>query len=167
MILALDQALETSGYGVFKGDTLVNYGNFKVDPKQGIQTRLVKFAENLSELKRQYDFDELYFEGIQYQNNAETHKKLAYVQATVLLWCYENKVAYEILAPSEWRRILGGNFGKTRKEQKACAIEYVKSNFNYDVSSDEADAICIGCASVSLLREEKANECRNGFGKHP
>lgn len=167
MILALDQALETSGYSVFEHGELINYGSFIVSPKQDIQKRLVSFAENLSDLKVRYDFDKLYFEGIQYQNNAETHKKLAYVQATILLWCHENNVSYEILAPSEWRHILGGNFGKTRKEQKAYAIDYVKSSFNYEVSSDEADAICIGCAAVNLLEKEGSNEQGRGFGKRP
>lgn len=161
MTLALDQALETSGYSIFEKDKLINYGSFTISPKQDIQSRLVQFAESLTDLKMRYDFDKLCFEGIQYQNNAETHKKLAYVQATVLLWCYENKVEYEILTPSEWRHILGGNFGKTRKEQKAYAISYVKDNFDYDVSSDEADAICIGYASTRLLRKGTIN----GFGQ--
>ena len=155
IILALDQALETSGYCVFDKGNIVESGTFKVDKNQEIHGRLVKFAGNLTRLHERFHFDFVAFEGIQYQNNAETHKKLAYVQATLILWCYDKGIRYTIIPPSAWRCELGGNFGKNRKEQKAHAVEYVKDRFGIDVDSDEADAICIGCACLSILEKEK------------
>lgn len=155
IVLALDQALETSGYGVFENNNLIHSGTFKVNKDQEIHERLVEFAGNLSKLHERFCFDFVAFEGIQYQNNAETHKKLAYVQATLILWCYDKGIRYTIIPPSAWRCELGGGFGKTRKEQKARAIEYVKERFGTEVTSDEADAICIGCACISILGKER------------
>jgi hypothetical protein len=36
-------------------------------------------------LEEKYNFQDIFFEDIQYQNNAETYKKLAFVQATIMI----------------------------------------------------------------------------------
>ena len=58
------------------------------------------------------------------------------------------------MSPSHWRKVLGGNFGRKREEQKAAAIQYVKEKCGLEVTSDEADAICIGYAY--LLESKKS-----------
>lgn len=159
--LALDQALETTGYSLWVDDTLAGSGSFTIDKHQDIDKRLADFETMIDEIHKASKFNYLVFEGIQYQNNIETYKKLAYVQATIILWCYHNDVKYTTLAPSSWRNILGGGFGKNRKEQKQRAIEYVKEHFDFksdesntrDVTSDEADAICLGHA-YQISRKE-------------
>lgn len=100
-------------------------------------------------------FDYVAFEDIQNQANNETYKKLAYCQSAIYLWCYFNDIHCSTLGPSHWRSVLGGNFGRKREEQKKAAIEYVRRACNKEVSSDEADAICIGLA---YLKESKKNQ---------
>jgi len=102
----------------------------------------------------------VFFEGIQKQSNAETFKKLAYCQATILLWCYWNELKYTILPPSHWRKTLkdkyGLGFGTSRAEQKKKAQELVKQVYGKDVSQDEADAICIGLAGIQEREQNRS-----------
>lgn len=151
--LALDQALNTSGWALFEDNNLIQYGIFKTKSTDPIEKRLGNIWTELNNLVDKYDFEYLFFEDIQKQQNAETYKKLAYVQAAVILWCYWiESIQYNILSPSHWRSLLKDkyktNFGKTRVEQKKAAQQLIEQLYNIKVTQDEADAICIGIAGL-------------------
>lgn len=150
--LSLDQSLRTTGWAIFEDKELKQYGHFTIPSHHPIEQRLNEFMRELNDLYREYEFDELFFEDIQNQNNNETYKKLAYVQATIVIWCYNNNIKFHILSPSHWRSVLkeryGISFGRKREEQKQKAIELVQQFFSRMVTSDEADAICLGYAGV-------------------
>lgn len=98
-----------------------------------------------------YEFNYIFFEDIQQQkSNVETYKKLAYVQAAILLWCYFNEISYTILSPSHWRKILnekyGIKFGRSRADQKAAARSFVKEHFDLSLGEDISDSICLAAA---------------------
>lgn len=155
ILIALDQAAKVSGYSVFKNKKYEKSGTFSVPPHKPIEERLALLYQELMRLYDEYaDCDvELVFEDIQLQmGNVKTYKVLAYVQSIILLFCFYNNIPYTISTPSHWRKLLGGNFGRKREEQKEHAIEFVKEKLNIDVSSDEADAICLGLAR---LQEEE------------
>lgn len=154
-ILALDQSLQTTGWAVFdnSNNDFIAYDHFTIQSNKPIEHRLYMIWSKLSELHSLYDFDKIYFEDIQMQRgNALTFKKLAYVQATIMLWCYNMNISYEIFSASHWRKILkdtfGVAFGRSRAEQKAAATAFVKKRFNADVTEDEADAILIGLSAL-------------------
>lgn len=110
--------------------------------------------QQLNELWHDFQFDKIYFEDIQLQTgNALTYKYLAYVQATIILWCAVNNIPYEMFTASHWRKVLGGGFGRKRQEQKEHAIKLVQEKYGMIVSSDEADAICIGMAAIKEKEE--------------
>lgn len=158
IMLALDQALQTSGYAIFKDNSLIIADTFSVKKNSKMDLRLMKLQRHLTELYHEYEFDKIYFEDIQLQSgNALTYKHLAFAQAAIILWCGNMNIDYEILAPSHWRKILGGNFGRKRAEQKRHAIELVENWYGIDVSSDVADAICLGKAAIqeSQKREKE------------
>ena len=150
--LSLDQAMRTTGWAIFEDDELKKYGSFTIPSHHPIEQRLNEFMRELNNLYREYEFDELFFEDIQNQNNNETYKKLAYVQSTIIIWCYNNNIKFSVLSPSHWRSVLkercGISFGRKREEQKQKAIEFVQQFFARMVSSDEADAICLGYAGI-------------------
>lgn len=150
--LSLDQSLRTTGWAIFENKDLKQYGHFTIPSHHPTEQRLNEFMRELNDLYREYEFDELIFEDIQNQNNNETYKKLAYVQATIIIWCYNNNIKFCILSPSHWRSVLkercGISFGRKREEQKQKAIEFVQQFFSRMVTSDEADAICLGYAGI-------------------
>lgn len=156
ILIALDQAAKVSGYSVFKDEKYEKSGTFSIPPHKPIEERLALLYQELMQLYDEYaDYNvELVFEDIQLQmGNVKTYKVLAYVQSIILLFCFYNNVPYTISTPSHWRKLLGGGFGRKREEQKEHAIKFVKEKLEIDVSSDEADAICLGLARL----KEKEN----------
>lgn len=152
IIISLDQALVNTGYAIFKNNKLQSYGSFNIKKSLPIEERLYQLHKelcNVSNIADDEKIDLLVMEDIQLQmGDVTTYKKLAYVQASIMLWCLFQGVKFEIYAPTHWRSVLGGGFGKKREEQKQNAIFYVKNNFGIDVDSDVADAICIGAAAI-------------------
>lgn len=150
--LALDQALNTSGWAVFYNSDLEKFSTFSTKSSAPIGERLWTIWNKLDNLYGEYQFNFIFFEDIQHQANLETYKKLAFCQAAIILWCYHNNIDYSIAAPSHWRSVLKDNykinFGKTRAEQKKAAQQLVEQLYNIKVTQDEADAICIGIAGL-------------------
>lgn len=162
VVLSIDQSLKVSGWCVFNGSKIDDIGFFQIKPTLPIEQRLTTFFTQLDDLLEKYKFTTLIFEDIQQQNNAETFKKLAYVQATILIWCYNRCIKFHILSPSHWRSVIkdncGVSFGRKRAEQKEAALNFVKEKFPKlkDVTSDEADAICIGYAYLLEKNKNKS-----------
>ena len=154
--LALDQALGTSGWAVFDDKILIAADTFSVSKTVSMDRRLLEIYKNLTDLYHEYEFEKIYFEDIQLQaGNALTYKHLAYAQAAIILWCGHMNMDWSMSAPSHWRKVLGGGFGRKRAEQKRYAIQLVQKWYNIEVSSDIADAICIGRAAIQESREKK------------
>lgn len=158
--IGLDNALGTTGYSIFQEEELIAYDSFTIAAYKSIEVRLGEIWTKLNDLYKEYEFEYLFFEDIQKQQNAQTFKKLSMVQAAILLWCYFNNVKYSILAPSHWRSILKDiykiNFGRARAEQKKKAQELVESLYNIEVSEDIADAICIGRAGLIEYNQNRS-----------
>lgn len=152
--LALDQALKTTGWAIYDNSNLLTFNSFNIPANKPIEQRLNIFFTKLYELDKEYSFDHVFFEDIQNQANNETYKKLAYVQAAIMIWCYNNDKSFTILSPSHWRKVLKekykASFGRNRAEQKKAATSFVKEHFNIsNISEDEADSVCIGLAGIA------------------
>lgn len=158
--LALDQAVKTTGYAIFEDEKLVAYDNFTISSSKPIEQRLQMFIQKLNEIANGYGVQEIIFEDIQYQNNAETYRKLAYIQAAIIIWCYNRDFKFTILKPSHWRATLkseyGFGFGRAREEQKRKAVEFCSEFMGVEATSDEADAICLGKAGLIEKRKTKS-----------
>lgn len=155
-IISLDQSLSCTGWAVFEGKTLIAADTFSVSKTAPMDRRLLEIYKNLTDLYHEYEFEKIYFEDIQLQaGNALTYKHLAYAQAAIILWCGHMDMDWSMSAPSHWRKVLGGGFGRKRAEQKRYAIQLVQKWYNIEVPSDIADAICIGRAAIQESREKK------------
>lgn len=149
--LGLDNALATSGWSIWEDGELKHWGTFSTKSSAPIEQRLAQFWSELNSLCTISEFDYIFFEDIQQQKgNVETYKKLAYVQAAILLWCYFNEIPYTILSPSHWRKVLnekyGIKFGRSRADQKAAARSFVKEHFDLSLGEDISDSICLATA---------------------
>lgn len=155
--LALDQASRTTGWAIYDNKKLIESGHFSIPANKTMQQRLISFVDHFDDLISKYNVEKIYYEGIQYQSNIETYKKLAYIQAMIIYNTACDNIPILELSPSHWRSIIkdrhGIKFGRTRVEQKKKAQEFVKDYFNKEVTEDEADAICLGYAGV--LEDEK------------
>jgi len=156
--LALDQAAKTTGWALFsENGELLDCGSFSIPANEDIGERLTSFYLELDKLSGSSpeSVTQVFFEDIQLQmGNVKTYQRLAYIQAMIYTWCNLHNVNYKVLAPSHWRKVLDGSWGRKRDEQKQHAIEYVKERYDIDVDSDTADAICLGTAAIQETREE-------------
>lgn len=84
-ILALDQALGTTGFCIFNGEDLEKVGTFKTSSTKPIEERLCEIMRQLNELLNQYEFEHLVLEDTQKQVNVETFRKLCYVQSAIMI----------------------------------------------------------------------------------
>ena len=83
--LALDQALQTTGWAIYQDDQLIEFGHFNIPAGKAIEQRLFAIMKHLSELENKFNVQYIFFEDIQSQQNKETYKKLAYVQAAIMI----------------------------------------------------------------------------------
>ena len=104
-----------------------------------------KFAKNLIDKTKA---EKVVIEGIQFQSNMATFRKLALLQGVLICLFAENNFLYSIVEPSKWKSFCKIK-GRKRQEQKENAIKFVKESFGIDVTSDEADAICMGVWSIN------------------
>lgn len=104
--------------------------------------------------------DLVVIEDVALQASAKTVIQLAQLQGAIVGACDIFNVPYEIIKPSEQRKKLGFKQGRQikRPELKQQAIDYVKTYYGEDVSSDEADAMCIATAVKMELENNKSNQ---------
>ncbi|GHT18153.1 hypothetical protein AGMMS49573_10900 [Endomicrobiia bacterium] len=145
--LIFDQA-KSCGWAVFEGDNLIEYGIEKLgNDKTAYENVLLPAVEFARRLMEKTKIDRVIIEGIQYQSNLSVYRKLALLQGALICLFSENRIPYSVVEPAKWKSFCKIK-GAKRAEQKENAIRFVKEKYGFDVSSDEADAICMGVWSL-------------------
>ena len=156
VILALDQATQTSGWSVWVDGSLTDFGKFTFDDAD-IHKRIHKVCAQIEILILQHHPDKVVLEDIQMQvNNVSTFQKLAWLQGAIIESCWKINMPVELSRPSEWRaacNLLKGQ-DKHRENQKKIAQQWVMNQFGKKCTQDEADAICIGYAASFTANNE-------------
>lgn len=150
MVIAFDQALNVTGYAIFKDGSLAKFDKFATTYPT-TEGKLREIRNKVIEILDEYKPKEVAIEEIQLQQipgssahgNVETFKKLAYVQAIMLELFEERGVKCTIVPSSTWKSTCGVK-GKARAEQKRNAQAYVLEEFGVKAIQDICDAICIG-----------------------
>lgn len=150
-ILALDQASRVSGWAVFEGDKLCNYGKIDLSKEPDIGDRLHLLRCKVKDLIKDYKIDKVILEDIymdgQRVNNVQTFKVLAEVFGVLFELCIDLEIPVEAVLAGTWKSTLGIK-GKTRPEQKRSAQGWVLSNYGITCIQDTVDAICIGAHTI-------------------
>ena len=162
VILGLDNALRTSGVALVSQPSgeVLELTEIKTNAGDLIHKRLAYIYQQLQQLlKSDIPFNHVVFEDSQYQNNADTYKRLNMVQGVIYLFCAHKRIPYTLLSPSAWRKVIhdtyGVSFGRKRKEQKEAAIKFATEYSKVqDMTSDQADALCIALAGRKELTGE-------------
>lgn len=153
-ILALDQSSRITGWAVFDGHDLCEYGKIVYDSAIPIEERLYKLRNKVADLIDKYKIDEVVLEDIQLQNNVvnnvQTFKTLAEVYGVLSELCYELNIPQSAVLASSWKHTLGIK-GANRAAQKKNAQDYVVATYNCKPTQDECDAICIGTHKVKNM----------------
>ena len=89
----------------------------------------------------------IYMEETVVERNASTQRFLTRLQGGVYAYCMKNDCEFNTIRPTEWRKLVGIEQGKKKREVfKKEAIYLVLKEFGRIVTDDEAEAILIGLA---------------------
>lgn len=147
--LALDAATRISGYSIWKGENLKEWGIHKSE-NESLMDNVRETRTWLQEISNRINPVAIFYEDIQLQGNVSTFKSLAKLQG-VLECCILDRNISCILIPSATWKSHSCVRGRTRKEQKKNAILKVKELYGIKVSTDEADAILLGRYGISTI----------------
>ena len=156
-ILALDQASRVSGWAIFDGNTLTDYGKIDVSKYYELGERLHIIRQKVRNLIEDNNIDSVILEDIymdgQRVNNVQTFKALAEVFGVLYELCIDMKKPVDAVLAGTWKSTLGIK-GKTRPEQKRAAQAWVEQTYGIKASQDIVDAICIGSHITKLHSTE-------------
>ena len=168
MLIAFDQALNTTGYAVFnrKDGSLVAYDKFTTESADE-EYKLREIRDKVLELIDKYKPTKIAIEEIQLQQipgttahgNVETFKKLAHVQGVLYeviaekesgvgVPAYYEEIPFEVVPSVTWKSHCGIK-GRARAEQKRNAQAFVLEHYGVKAIQDICDAICIGKYSLT------------------
>lgn len=151
-VIAFDQSTNVSGFSIWKGGHLCKYGVIKANPKDSLQLRILFLMSEMNKLILEWNPDVLVFEDTTYNNgNVDLLKTLSKCLGCLEVFSIQLKRTFYTYKPSEWRG--GKGFGRTRKQQKESAIQYVLDKYGIEATEDECEAICIGEYAVEKLEE--------------
>lgn len=157
-ILSLDQSSTISGWAIYDGLTLINYGVWEAKGEKSTG-RISSVKAWVAAMIDSWNPDEVILEDIQLQkfDGGEavlTYKKLAHLQGVLKNYLYENGIPYRVVPVATWRNYSGVK-GKTRTDRKKSAQLIVKNLYDITVNTDTADAILIGRWGAA---EHKSND---------
>lgn len=144
-ILSIDNATKTTGYGIFENGKLISYGlNVVQDDIQAFH-RIIKMQNWMIGMINFWEIDVVGLESVHLEKNPNTLILLAKLLGVLEVAAYQaTGVEPYIIHPSTWRsfcKVTGNN----KQRKKEAAQEFVKDKFGFIVSTDAADAICLGC----------------------
>lgn len=163
-ILSLDLSTKSTGFAIFDGEQLIEYGCLTATSYQAI-ARIKKIANQILELINKHnDIEKIIVEEVRPENdqrgvgNLRTHKVLMWLQAALEFLIFDNfsLIKIEYIYPSEWRSKCGIHTGKGihRDALKQADIKFVKDKYGILVNDDIADAIGIGYAYTTKETNE-------------
>ena len=185
-ILAVDQA-RRGAWSVYNTSTkqLIDTGAFYFDNDVYSYPQTIALIEDLFEsLVCSFDIKFAVIEDIQLRRNAQSFKKLAHLQGVLVNFCEKHKLAYGIVAPTQWqslcKQIVKKSLGLDNSELKKMKLStkdiskmFVKRTFGIETEDDNlSDAICIGyyCLENKLykskLEESRTIKRRKGDKKN-
>lgn len=162
--LGLDMSTKKSGYALFDGQNLIDYGLWQIETEDW-RGRVLWMSERLDKFIKTHKIDQIFVEDVPLNNaNPMTLKMLSALQGSVLTVCSLNKVECAFIGVSQWRSALG-LFNGTRKgtervEMKKSSIEYANKAFGLNLvyksptskfnQDDIADSINVAWSQIRI-----------------
>ena len=119
IIFGIDASTKSTGYSVFDGKKLMEYGVIKSNKE--ILIRILEISNQLESLFDKYNPEIVYIEDVPLSSavNRRVAEYLLLLQGCILRICLLHNINFIQLEPSNWRRLVGLNSSRKREEQKA------------------------------------------------
>lgn len=152
IILGLDPGTATTGWGVIreerKAPFLVAFGCIETSKNKSTMERLKEIADDLEEILRKYQPDEVAVEDLFFFKNLKTAIKVAQARGVLLLLATRQKCAVYEYTPLQIKQALTG-YGRADKMQVQLMVKQILKIKTIPRPDDAADAL-----AVALCRQQ-------------
>ena len=152
IILGLDPALTTTGWGIIKASgssiTYIASGTIVTKPDEEMATRLAKISLEIDRLILEFQPQIASMEEVFVNMNAASSLKLAHARGAIMSVVGRHNIPLKEFAPNKIKKTLVG-VGRAEKEQVIYMVNLLMPNAKI-TKADEADAIaaaytCFAC----------------------
>lgn len=152
-ILGIDPGLQVCGYAVIDGDSLLEAGAIRTNPKSPIETKLNQIAEDIESLLKKFKPETVAVEQLySHYAHPKTAILMGHARGVILQSCAAAGVEVKSFSATRIKKSLTGN-GHASKEQMQRTIQTVLSLPRLPEPPDVADAIAAAlcCANTRQL----------------
>lgn len=162
VILGIDPGVATIGFGVVEAqrqkNTLIQYGVITTPPGIPLASRLLQISEDMEQLIRRFQPDEMAVEELFFTKNITTGISVAHGRGVILLAAEKLGVPVFEYTPMQVKQAVVG-YGKAEKRQVMLMTQRLLNMKQIPQPDDAADAlalaICHSRAATSLLNTER------------
>lgn len=152
-IAGIDASTKVTSLALIEDGKLKYYCSIDFSKEKDVDVRIDGMLQEADKILKKWDVHVVFIESPWMGNNMQTAMKLAFVIGGIRHICLETGAGFNLIMPSEWRRVIGLPTGKKKREElKREAIAYVSKVYGIDVKEDEAEAICI-CEAANELTD--------------
>jgi len=149
-MVCIDSATKKTGLAIFDNGQLTENKLLDYSYDKNMDSRFKKMSNAIIDYLCNLDPDIIYIEETVVNRNVAVQRFLTRLQGVVYGYCIMNDCEFNVIRPSEWRKLAGLDQSKNKREElKKSAIEMVAKEFNINVSDDVAEAILIGKAAIN------------------
>ena len=152
--LSLDLSTTSSGWALWEGNKIKEYGCITADKGTPLNKRIHKMWEGLEGVLSRYDVKKVVAEDplprTSYNTNEATYRALNWLQGYLGVLLKDKGIEIEFVLPNSWRSKIGIKTGRghKREELKEEDKKWAKEHFGFNVNDDIADAIGIGFSTI-------------------
>lgn len=169
-VLAIDAALNHSGYCVARGNTIIETGVFTVSPRWQTEDKLLAIMEWAGGLIERHGAGTVVLEGQYTTRNARTAYALSLVHGVIMAAARARGARVEVISPARVKKAATGR-GNATKEEVATAVAALYGLAATGTHADDiTDAVAIYHAHISETGEAKeaggSQKGKRGSRKH-
>lgn len=154
-MISFDPSSTCTGYAVWEDGKLKKYNCIDLKSNKDTEERMLQMCTDILFILNKYSPAVIYTETPD-GYSILAHKLLSKILGVIYGWSIEHRAYYEEFKPVVWRKLINISQGKKKRvELKQLDIEYVKNNFDINLTGydDVADSICIGAAGLTKYSE--------------
>lgn len=153
-LVSLDVSTKKTGYAIFKNGNYSLSGLISYEKEKDLDERLRGMSMNILSVLDIYKPQIISIEDTYCGRNPSVQKSLNRLQGVIYGWAVRNNADFNLYLPTQWRKYIDEipTKGK-RNDLKEKAIEYAVKKYKEDINDDEAEAICIGEATLKMYEE--------------
>ena len=165
--LAVDASTKSTGVAIFENQELKHYECITASSTD-LFKRIHKMQDEIEKIIKEYKVDRIVIEDVipdDVHGNQNVFNALKWLQGYLVEVFVRNKLPYEFMVASHWRKLCGIKTGSgvKRESLKPKDIAFVKNQFGISANDDICDAICIGFAAVGGTIKEPQVVVVDGF----